>query len=93
MNEFKEKIITFRWLKLVFYFMFLSGVVLFLFNIVFVETFFIRNALFSIIFMLFSYISNEVCNKKIDKYFELYNKSKTKNNRKSIKVIDFEKIA
>lgn len=93
MNELKEKIITFRWLKFVFYFIFVAGIASFLFTIIFINTDFVRNCLISIVFMLFAYISNEVCNAKIKKYLNLYKSVKTKNRNKIVKVIDFEKIA
>lgn len=93
MNELKERIITYRWLKFVFYFLFVAGIASFLFTIIFIKTNSLRDAFFSIIFMLFAYGANEVCNIKIKRYLELYKSLKNKNKSKTVKVIDFEKIA
>lgn len=93
MNELRERIITYRWLKFVFYFIFVSGISLFLFTLIFVKDNFVRNGFISVVFMLFAYISNEVCNLKIKECFRVYNELKNKNKNRYVKVIDFEKIA
>ena len=91
MKELKSKIVTLRYFKFVFYLIFLFGTICFLITSASNSENIVRNGFISIILMLFGLTMSEVLKRYIAVYLKEF--KRLKNARKTVKVIEFEKIA